>query len=90
MLRHDFRPGRLVTGSAFVLVGIMYAGDAGGHWETPWFAVVPVVVAGLCLAAVAGLVSRAVRGRRDAKPGSSADRGTDTGTGAESARPAGN
>ncbi|MCF4139969.1 hypothetical protein L1856_28815 [Streptomyces sp. Tue 6430] len=87
MLRHEFRPGRLVAGAAFVLAGAVYAGDAGGHWETPWFAVVPVVVAGLCLAAVTGLVARAIRGHRDGKPDASADRGA--GPGAEQSGPAG-
>ncbi|WP_454318365.1 hypothetical protein [Streptomyces phaeoluteigriseus] len=81
MLRHEFRPGRLVAGAAFALTGVMYAGDAGGLWETPWFAVVPVVVAGLFLAAVTGLVSRAVRGRRAGKPGAPAGTGTETGAG---------
>ncbi|MFH9860461.1 hypothetical protein [Streptomyces sp. NPDC017202] len=81
MLRHEFRPGRLVAGSAFVLAGVLYAGDAGGHWETPWFAVIPVVVAGLCLAAVTGLVARAIRGHRDGRPGASAERSTGTGAG---------
>ncbi|OQD52611.1 hypothetical protein NFX46_04240 [Streptomyces phaeoluteigriseus] len=87
MLRHEFRPGRLVAGAAFVLVGVIYAGDAGGLWETPWFTVVPVVVAGLFLAAVTGLVTRAVRRRRGGEPGApaDADAGADIGAGAGTA-----
>ncbi|MFF8317307.1 hypothetical protein ACF06V_09095 [Streptomyces bobili] len=90
MLRHEFRPGRLVAGAAFALAGVIYAGDAGGLWETPWFAVVPVVVAGLFLAAVTGLVTRAVRGRRAGKPGAPAETGagaagTESGSGSGSA-----
>ncbi|MFI5962827.1 hypothetical protein ACIA8J_11710 [Streptomyces asoensis] len=68
MLRHEFRPGRLVAGAFFVLAGVIYAGDAGGLWETPWFVVIPVVMAGLCLAGTAGLVARAVRRRRSPAP----------------------
>ncbi|MDX3530531.1 hypothetical protein P1P75_30010 [Streptomyces sp. ID05-39B] len=95
MLRHEFRPGRLVAGAAFALAGVIYAGDAGGLWEAPWFAVIPVVVAGLCLAAVTGLTGRAVRGRRAANSGAPAETGagagteTGTGTGTEAGSSAG-
>lgn len=76
MLRHDFRPGRLVAGVSFLLAGVIYAGDAGGLWETPWFVVIPVVTAGLCLAAATGGVARSIR-RRRGRP----SRGTPTTTG---------
>ncbi|MFF0593046.1 hypothetical protein [Streptomyces antibioticus] len=61
MLRHEFQPGRLVAGGFLVLAGIAYAGDAGGLWEVPWFAVIPMVVGGLCLGGAAGVVAHAVR-----------------------------
>ncbi|MGY6025611.1 hypothetical protein [Streptomyces spinosirectus] len=64
MLRHEFQPGRLVAGLFLATAGVVFAGDAGGLWETPWFVVIPVVVGGLCLAGAAGVVSRAVRRRR--------------------------
>ncbi|WP_020135728.1 hypothetical protein [Streptomyces sp. 351MFTsu5.1] len=64
MLRHEFQPGRLVAGAFLTLAGITYVGDAGGAWDTPWFAVIPMVVGGLCLAGVVGLLTRAIRGRR--------------------------
>lgn len=64
MLRHEFQPGRLVAGLFLALAGAMYAGDAGGLWDTPWFAVIPVVAVGLFLAAAVGLVSRGIRRRR--------------------------
>ncbi|MFG2572808.1 hypothetical protein [Streptomyces sp. NPDC048481] len=64
MLRHEFRPGRLVAGAAFVLGGVVFAGDAGGLWQAQWFAMIPIVMAGLCLAGVAGAVARGVRRRR--------------------------
>lgn len=64
MLRHEFQPGRLVAGLFLTLAGITYAGDAGGAWETPWFAVIPMVVGGLFLAGAVGLLTRSVRARR--------------------------
>ncbi|MER5375772.1 MULTISPECIES: hypothetical protein [unclassified Streptomyces] len=76
MLRHEFRPGRLVAGVVFTVVGVLYAGDAGGRWETPWFVVVPVVVGGLVLAGATGAVSRSLRRRREparATPGAGSE-----------------
>lgn len=67
MLRHEFRPGKLVAGLFLTLAGITYAGDAGGAWDTPWFAVIPLVVGGLCLAGVVGLLARTVRNHRDSR-----------------------
>ncbi|MFE9920269.1 hypothetical protein ACFYQA_01440 [Streptomyces sp. NPDC005774] len=62
MLRHEFQPGRLIAGLFLILAAVLYAGDAGGTWETPWFVVIPVVTGGLCLAgsvsAVTGLIRR--------------------------------
>ena len=64
MLRHEFQPGRLVVGVFLALGGALYAGDAGGLWETPWFAVIPVVTGGLCLAGAVGALTRGIRRRR--------------------------
>ncbi|MFI7411192.1 hypothetical protein ACIBU0_21265 [Streptomyces sp. NPDC049627] len=64
MLRHEFQPGRLVAGTFLTLAGIIYAGDAGGAWETPWFVVIPLVVGGLFLAGTAAAVARGIRRRR--------------------------
>ncbi|WP_405587598.1 hypothetical protein [Streptomyces sp. NBC_01092] len=64
MLRHEFQPGRLVAGAFLTIAGIAYAGDAGDAWETPWFAVIPLVVGGLFLAGVTALLTRAIRRRR--------------------------
>ncbi|KOG34101.1 hypothetical protein [Streptomyces resistomycificus] len=66
MLRHEFQPGRLVAGFFLILAGVVYAGDAGGLWETPWFVVIPVVTGGLCVAGAVGVLAQAVRGRRGA------------------------
>ncbi|PPS79503.1 hypothetical protein [Streptomyces sp. MH60] len=71
MLRHRFQPGRLVAGLFLMLAGVIYAGDAGGLWETPWFVVIPVVSGGLGIAGAVGVVARAVhrrRGERHAAP----------------------
>jgi drug/metabolite transporter (DMT)-like permease len=76
VLRHEFRPGKLIAGLFLTLAGIIYAGDAGGAWETPWFVVIPVVTVGLCLAGAVGLLTRSVRRRRGAV-------GTGAGSGAE-------
>ncbi|MGV9252501.1 hypothetical protein [Streptomyces sp. NPDC003697] len=64
MLRHEFQPGKLVAGLFLTAAGVAYAGDARGAWETPWFAVIPLVVGGLCLAGAAAVVNGAVRRRR--------------------------
>ncbi|GGU83630.1 hypothetical protein GCM10010260_15480 [Streptomyces filipinensis] len=69
MLRHEFQPGKLVAGLFLAATGAVFAGDAGGLWETPWFAAVPLVVGGLCLAGVVAAVGRAVRRRGGAESG---------------------
>ncbi|MFC9470239.1 hypothetical protein [Streptomyces coelicoflavus] len=66
MLRHRFQPGRLVAGVFLMLAGVIYAGDAGGLWETPWFVLIPLVNGGLCLAGVVGIVARSAHRRRGA------------------------
>ena len=43
MLRHDFRPGKLVAGLFLTAAGVVYLGDAGNAWQTPWFVVIPLV-----------------------------------------------
>ncbi|QIJ64287.1 hypothetical protein [Streptomyces sp. JB150] len=64
MLRHEFQPGRLVAGCFLALGGVVYAGDASGAWETPWFVMLPLAAGGLILAGAVGFVSRAVRRRQ--------------------------
>ncbi|MGW3205895.1 hypothetical protein [Streptomyces sp. NPDC001135] len=67
MLRHEFQPGKLVAGLFLAATGAAFAGDAGGLWETPWFAVVPMIVGGLCLAGLAAAVARGIRRRGGAE-----------------------
>ncbi|WPP31591.1 hypothetical protein [Streptomyces sp. CL7] len=76
MLRHEFQPGRLVAGTVLVAAAVIYGGDAGEGWETPWFVVIPLVVGGLCLAGMTGVVAGQVRrrrGRPDLRGGEAAD-----------------
>jgi hypothetical protein len=68
VLRHRFQPGRLVAGLFLMLAGVVYAGDAGGLWQTPWFAVIPLVSGGLGIAGAVGVVARAAH-RRRGEPG---------------------
>ncbi|MFJ8821769.1 hypothetical protein ACIREE_08285 [Streptomyces sp. NPDC102467] len=63
-MRHDFHPGRLIAGLALMIAAVIYFGDAGGAWDTPWFVVIPVVCGGLCLAAAVGTATRAIRLKR--------------------------
>lgn len=66
MRRHEFQPGRLVAGAALTVAGVLYLLDVTGEADVPWFVVVPLAVGGLCLAALVGMVTYAVRrDRRD-------------------------
>ncbi|MFD4607591.1 hypothetical protein [Streptomyces sp. NPDC058451] len=67
MLRHEFQPGKLVSGVFLTGAGVVYAGDAAGAWHVPSFLLVPMVVGGLCLGGAAAVVNRAVRRDRDAR-----------------------
>ncbi|MFI8088107.1 hypothetical protein ACIF9R_07285 [Streptomyces sp. NPDC086080] len=64
MLRHEFQPGRLVAGLSLTAAAVLYAGDAGGAWDTPWFVMIPVVLGGLCLAGAVGSLTGRRRRRR--------------------------
>jgi hypothetical protein len=62
--RHGFRPGKLIAGIAVLTATLLYAGDAAGSWQTPWFAVFPVVFGGLFLAGAATWTHYRIRRRR--------------------------
>jgi hypothetical protein len=83
VLRHSFQPGRLVAGVFLTLAGVIYAGDAGGLWDTPWFVIFPVVIGGLCLAGAVGILAGSVHRRRSRLRRT----GTGTGTAAEADAP---
>jgi hypothetical protein len=63
VLRHEFRPGKLIAGLFLTAAGVVYLGDASDAWQAPWFAVIPLVIGGLCLAGAVGLLNLAIRGR---------------------------
>jgi hypothetical protein len=69
VLRHEFQPGKLVAGLFLTAAGALYAGDARGLWETPWFVVIPLAVGGLCLAGLTAAVAQGVRRRRRPEEG---------------------
>ncbi|MEU5684782.1 hypothetical protein DEJ48_15440 [Streptomyces venezuelae] len=71
MLRHEFHPGKLVAGLCLLTVAVVYAGDAGGAWDAPWFVALPLMMAGLFLAGVAAAI-HGIRPRGAARPGGGA------------------
>ncbi|MFI6688623.1 hypothetical protein [Streptomyces sp. NPDC050485] len=73
MLRHDFRPGRLVAGLALIATAVLFAGDAAGRWHTPPYAAVPLVCGGLGLAGLVSWIDYGVRKRRRLARNASAD-----------------
>ncbi|MET9431664.1 hypothetical protein [Streptomyces sp. NPDC003036] len=70
MLRHEFRPGRLIAGATGLAIAVLYAGDAAGSWHTPWYAVIPLLCGGLGLAGAAAWVAYRLRRRRAARTAS--------------------
>jgi hypothetical protein len=78
--RHEFQPGKLVAGLFLTATGAVYAGDAAGLWHTPWFAVIPLVVGGLCLAGVTATIARGIRRRHGPSGTNTAEAAGATGT----------
>ncbi|GAA2613551.1 MULTISPECIES: hypothetical protein [Streptomyces] len=74
MRRHEFQPGRLIAGLALTVAGVLYLLDSTGEADLPWFAVVPIAMGGLSLAALVGLVTYAVRRDRRDRITESSDR----------------
>ncbi|MEU9418317.1 hypothetical protein [Streptomyces sp. NPDC051000] len=74
MRRHEFQPGRLIAGLVLLTAGTLCLLDAAGEVDLPWFAVVPMAVGGLALAAVVGVVTYAVRRDRRERITESSDR----------------
>lgn len=63
---HDFRPGKLIAGLAVLTTALLYAGDAAGSWQTPWYVAFPVVFGGLFLSGAVGWTHYRMRRRRSA------------------------
>ncbi|MFE2142754.1 hypothetical protein ACFXA3_13590 [Streptomyces sp. NPDC059456] len=74
MRRHEFQPGRLLAGLVLVAAGVLYLLDATGEADLPWFLVIPMTLGGLCLAALVGVVTYAVRRDRRDRISESSDR----------------
>ncbi|WKD33043.1 hypothetical protein [Streptomyces xanthophaeus] len=74
MRRHEFQPGRLIAGLALMVAGVLYLLDTTGEADLPWFAVIPIAMGGLTLAALVGLVTYAVRRDRRDRITESSDR----------------
>ncbi|MEU4208488.1 hypothetical protein AB0F13_00565 [Streptomyces sp. NPDC026206] len=64
MPRHEFDPGKLVVG--LVLTGgcLAYLAAARGWWHFPPYVLLPVMVAGFCVAGVASSLAFALRRHR--------------------------
>ncbi|MCX5194906.1 hypothetical protein OOK31_13510 [Streptomyces sp. NBC_00249] len=76
---HEFQPGRLLAGLILVTAGVLYLLDASGQADLPWFLVVPMAVGGLCLSAVVGMTTYAVRrDRRDVSDASGERRSSES------------
>ncbi|MFD9070136.1 hypothetical protein [Streptomyces lasiicapitis] len=69
MLRHEFQPGRLIAGLFLALAGLVYAGDAGGLWDTRWFVIIPMVMGGLGIAGATATVAHSRRAARGPRAG---------------------
>ncbi|MFI7359873.1 hypothetical protein ACIBTP_38815 [Streptomyces avidinii] len=74
MRRHEFQPGRLIAGLVLVAAGVLYLLDSTGRADLPWFAIIPMALGGLSLAALVGLVTYAVRRDRRDRITESSDR----------------
>lgn len=66
MPRHEAKPGRLVVGLAALGAAAVYAGDAAGAWQVPWFLVLTIVGDSLFLSAVVAMGHQRMRRRREA------------------------
>uniref|UniRef100_A0AAU2JSW5 DUF3188 domain-containing protein n=1 Tax=Streptomyces sp. NBC_00049 TaxID=2903617 RepID=A0AAU2JSW5_9ACTN len=74
MRRHEFQPGRLIAGLALLVAGVLYLLDTTGEADLPWFAIIPITLGGLSLAALTGMVTYAVRRDRRDRSSESSDR----------------
>ncbi|WP_308376016.1 hypothetical protein [Streptomyces sp. ISL-99] len=68
--RHEFRPGKLISGLVVLGTATAYTGDATGAWQVPAYAALPVICLGLLLAGAASWMAYSVRRRRAARAAS--------------------
>ncbi|GHB07930.1 hypothetical protein [Streptomyces chryseus] len=68
--RHEFRPGKLISGLAVLATAAAYTADAAGAWRVPAYLALPVIFLGLLLAGAASWVAYSLRRRRAARAAS--------------------
>ncbi len=61
--RHEFKPGKLITGLVLLGTAVAYAGDVGGLWHVPSYVALPALCLGLLVAGTASWVAYSVRRR---------------------------
>jgi hypothetical protein len=64
MRRHEFDPGVLVAGVLFLVLAVLYLGDAAGAWNVSTKVALLVIGVGLGVTGVTSGTAEAVRGRR--------------------------
>ncbi len=72
MLLHEFRPGGCWQGATALAVAALYAADADGALDVPWYTVFPLLSGGLLLAAAAAGIAYRLRLRTRRRSASSA------------------
>ncbi|GAA1521085.1 hypothetical protein GCM10009730_30700 [Streptomyces albidochromogenes] len=65
--RHEFRPGKLISGLAVLATAAAYTADATGAWHIPAYLALPVIFVGLLLAGAASWAAYSLRRRRAAR-----------------------
>ncbi|PZT76197.1 MULTISPECIES: hypothetical protein [unclassified Streptomyces] len=70
MPRHEFRPGRAVTGLVMLALAAGYTADAAELWDAPPQFFVAVLCGGLATAACVTLIGYRIRRRRAARSAS--------------------
>ncbi|OEJ25457.1 hypothetical protein AR457_14325 [Streptomyces agglomeratus] len=68
--RHEFKPGKLISGLVVLGTAAAYTGDATGDWQIPAHLGLPVIFLGLLLAGAASWTAYSVRRRRAARAAS--------------------
>ncbi|MFF3288181.1 hypothetical protein [Streptomyces sp. NPDC003023] len=63
---HGFRPARALAGLCVLATALLYGGDAGGAWHTPWWVAFPLLFCGLFVAGTVAALHYGVRRRRAA------------------------
>ncbi|MEV4442508.1 hypothetical protein AB0K09_26560 [Streptomyces sp. NPDC049577] len=61
--RHDFEPGKLIVGLVLLGGGLAYLAAADGRLHFPAYALLPALVAGLCLGGAASTLTFTLRHR---------------------------